>query len=61
MAKTDSDLNKMIDIIEDVSITDERDRARQIGTKLGIIFTKLYNVQVPEVEYKTLSWTFSSL
>jgi hypothetical protein len=54
MAKTDSDLNQILDIIEAVSITDERDRARQIGKKLGIIFTKLYNVQVPEVEYKTL-------
>ena len=55
MNKADSDLNQMVDIIDNAAITDKDVKARQIGKKLGIIFTKLYNVQVPEVEFKTLS------
>lgn len=55
MAKTANDLNLMLDIKEDPAITDERERAQKIGTILGQIFTKLYNVQVPDVEFKTLS------
>lgn len=43
----------MVDIIDDVAILKDN-KARQIGKKLGTIFKKLYNVQVPEVEFKTL-------
>ena len=51
--KVDSDLNFMVDIIEGGMTEDQR--AKIVGKRLGIIFTKLYNVQVPEVEFKTLS------
>ena len=53
MAATTNDFKTMLDDKDSETTTGEH--AKKIGVTLGKIFTKLYNVQVPEVKYETLS------
>jgi hypothetical protein len=54
LSDENNDITKMLDIIEDIpagTYTNEA-RPKEVGKILGKIFTKIFNVQVPDVQYQ---------
>ena len=56
LADPNNDINLMLDdaVIGDASIVPavQDTRANWVGQRLGKIFTKIFNVQVPDVQYQ---------
>jgi len=53
LSDENNDITKMLDIIDDATTKYTTDtKAKEVGKILGKIFTKIFNVQVPDVQYQ---------
>ncbi len=53
LSDSNNDITKMLDIIDETeNATTTDDKAKRVGKILGKIFTKIFNVQVPDVQYQ---------
>ncbi len=53
LSDSNNDITKMLDIIDEPeNATTTDDKAKRVGKILGKIFTKIFNVQVPDVQYQ---------
>ena len=55
LSDSTNDINVMLDIVESTDTTkwpNDDVKANAVGKVLGKIFTKIFNVQVPDVQYQ---------
>ncbi len=58
LSNQDNDVTKMM-MIYDGSTT-STNKPKDVGKIMGNIFTKIFNVQVPDVQYQVYNWVWVS-
>ena len=64
LSEPTNDITMMLDKVDaaapsSVTTANKDATARAVGTILGKIFTKIFNVQVPDVQYQVYNWDWN--